>query len=168
MAYSNFGPAYHVQNKMRPHGAAFPVGAPMPKLQKWSDVVAITWENLNAGDPVQMKGLKYVFRLNIINDGTNNILQEALEKTGVKHGQPPKWPGHKLTLPQTSNPLNSMKTAFQAMMGTPNCLGVAWLLFQHADILGKKKIESITVWDCGEYSHGRLFRACIMMEIADA
>lgn len=37
-------------------------------------------------------------------------------------------------------------TAFEALLGTPNLNGIAWLLIQHYPDLGKKTIGSATVF----------------------
>lgn len=37
--------------------------------------------------------------------------------------------------------------AFEALLGTPNLNGIAWLLIQHYVDLGRKTIKSVTVWN---------------------
>jgi hypothetical protein len=47
------------------------------------------------------------------------------------------WPGTTFTL-DTDEGL--------ALLGTPNALGVGWLLAQHEEAFGEKRVTSITVW----------------------
>lgn len=57
---------------------------------------------------------------------------------------------------------------FQAVLGTPNLYGVAYLLLQHAGQMGRKTIKSITVWDkSGLANQDMGWSLCIMVELTD-
>jgi len=46
--------------------------------------------------------------------------------------------------------------SIDAIAGTPNLNGIAWLLIQHYDALGKKTIESVTVWSIEGFTNGEV------------
>lgn len=46
-----------------------------------------------------------------------------------------------------SSPGGRDNAAFEALLGTPNMNGIAWLLIQHYNELGRKTIGSATVWN---------------------
>lgn len=43
---------------------------------------------------IQRINLKFVVRLNVQNEDTNDVVSEALKKVGVANGVPPAWPGY--------------------------------------------------------------------------
>jgi len=73
-----------------------------------------------------------------------NIIRDALISEGVADGIPPPWPGHTFA---PSEDLEEDGSAWEAMVGSPNVLGIAWMLIQHAHEMGDKIIHSVTVWD---------------------
>ena len=92
----------------------------------------------------QRADLKAVIRYNIVGDDQKTLIRDALISDGVQDGIPPPWPGHTFAAPEHPDEDGS---AWEAMVGSPNVLGVAWMLIQHAHDLGDKVIHSITVWD---------------------
>ena len=53
------------------------------------------------------------------------------------------------------------------MLASPNCNGVVWLLVQHVEVLGRKKVEGITVWDSSEFEGDAGFQANILVEVGN-
>jgi hypothetical protein len=82
------------------------------------------------------KSLKYIFRATISNPGTQRIFDQAvLDQTGRQYVG---WEDRVTFGMDTERG--------QAILGTPNGKGVAWLLINHKDQLGAKTIESVTIW----------------------
>jgi hypothetical protein len=102
----------------------------VPALKFWSDVVYLQWKMHSSPEST----LKYVLRHNIMNPVTASIVEAiniANSTTTLE------WPG-------TSYAATSEEG--QALLGTPNGSGVAYLLVQHKQELGRKTIEKITVF----------------------
>ncbi|KAK3698739.1 hypothetical protein LTR37_016829 [Vermiconidia calcicola] len=165
IAYSNYSPAYKVSQRPKGQGDK----APLPELKQWSDIIFLTWKDLVADSPAQAKGLRYVLRHNVLNGDTKEIVSKAMKKVGVKSGIPPRWPGY--TFRPKFGPNGKEDKAmepFLAMLGTPNCMGVVWLLAQHQEVLGKEKVKAITVWDRSESSgQGVDVAPSILLELED-
>lgn len=88
--------------------------------------------------------MKAVIRYNIIGADQKSLIRDALISEGVADGVPPPWPRQTFFAPDDQEEDGS---AWEAMVGSPNVLGVAWMLIQHSHGLGDKIIHSITVWD---------------------
>lgn len=56
-----------------------------------------------------------------------------------------------------------MNKAYEAMLGTPNVSGAAWMLVQHYEALGRKMIGDITVFT----SEGEFPGLCILIELVE-
>ena len=161
-AYCNYGPAFEAARDPDWDNAA------LPGMSSWSDVIAAVWTLLT--NPVERGLLRYIVRMNVINEDTTDVVSVALKKVGQTNGIPPKWPG--LTFaPPASTELKEdaeMQKAFQAVLATPNVRGTAWLLLQHKWQLGAKTIKSITVWDMSGFANQDAgWELGIMVEVAD-
>jgi hypothetical protein len=102
----------------------------IPNINHWSDVAYLQW--LSKAD--QRSNLRYVLRYIVLNDLTRFVveylgLQSKLVLTG--------WPG---------TTYNTGSVEFNALLGSPNGSGVAYLLAQHKTQLGHKTIDKITVF----------------------
>lgn len=131
LADQNFSPAFE--------SPEFPAkGQAYPKLQQWSDVTFLEWQNQAASN---VGGLKNILRSNIINLDTRNMMDTALQMM-----TPPQaigfW-GSQVTFEMTSD-------QGKALLGTPNGGGVAWILINHKAQLGIKTISSVTIWKTTE------------------
>ena len=110
-----------------------------PELH-WSDVVFIQWMNEcqkhkdTTGQPAS--DLRYVFRYNITNKLTHNVIEEILNKRKHSSEPPEPWMECKVS----PNSLDGM-----ALLGTPNGVGVAYLLIQHKQEFGSKRVGSIDI-----------------------
>ena len=109
---------------------------PLVTLRQWSDVVFLQWQALFQGSSKQgnINGLHYVSRVQISNSQTTALVDKALKDDGQSVGS---WPGHSF-LPNSDG--------FQALLGSPNGGGVAWLLIYHKHQLGLKSVSKITVF----------------------
>ncbi|KAM0718204.1 hypothetical protein Q7P37_006536 [Cladosporium fusiforme] len=106
-------------------------GDELVPLKQWSDVTFLSWQKY-AGDGI--KNLKYVFQSTIMNDDTNDVVRGILEK---REEVMEAWPGLKI-------PMNEKDA--QALLGTPNGRGVAWLLIQHKEQLGLKVPDAVSIF----------------------
>ena len=153
IAGSNFGPAHT-------HGDKLIDGEALPDLQRWSDIAYLqalylcSAENRvpegcerPAADAV--KKLKYVVRHDIENADTNVVIHELLQwyVTGPcsfsvsNEGCP--WCSVYLMWPGLTFSIESDEGL--ALLGTPNGRGIAWLLKQHEELIGKRA-SKVTVW----------------------
>ena len=102
----------------------------------WSTVTAFIWQdtcvNVDKTDP---KSLKYIFRDNIINPATKAFI----DKVGMG----------KTFLPDSEG--------FNALLGSANGKGVAYLLLQHTSFLGKKTIKQIVTFKSADGQYEMYF-----------
>ncbi|PWY87094.1 hypothetical protein BO94DRAFT_546336 [Aspergillus sclerotioniger CBS 115572] len=105
-------------------------GQPYVKLQQWSDVVYLNWENQAGSD---VSELKAVIRFSISNLGAQAVMNTVTG--GAVIG------GYKSPMKFESGSAN-----YNALLGTPNGSGVAWLLINHKAQLGIKTIKSISLF----------------------
>ncbi|KAI6837137.1 hypothetical protein KC340_g4499 [Hortaea werneckii] len=158
LANVNYGPSYttsHGQGAENP----WPKDAPLPKIKQWSDIVALTWLHLTTTTTTTTVGshqtptnLRWLFRRIIRNDDTQNVIGYVCKAKKVGQARPkgatgppwqaPVWPGL-VVRPEESAGEGGF---FNALLATPNANGVVWLLAQHREQLGWKKVKSIRVW----------------------
>ena len=106
-------------------------------------MVFVEWQSQAKDRGLDIRELNYVFRFEIRNPDTREVIQRLLGRTYRP------WPGVDA---QMSNP------GGLAMLGTPHGRGVAWLLASHKEQFGKRTIESVRVWsDDGDPSDPNLF-----------
>ncbi|KAK4495009.1 hypothetical protein PRZ48_013336 [Zasmidium cellare] len=121
-------------------GESPPAGSPdrpLPKLQRWSDVVFIQQLERSRELHAQMRELEAVVRCEItLSSPSIGIVNEV---TKVGNGKKP--PGFAQAVSFTPG-----SKEFSALMGTPHGRGTAWFLLQHRDQLGRKCVVQIKVW----------------------
>jgi hypothetical protein len=130
IAEANFGP------RDRWEGAGVPI---LPLLQHWSDVAYLQWTPPYC-QPNNTE-LNYVLRSSIRNHNTVLLVQHIMRDYRHSTNQTASW------LPSGPRGLNFDVNTEQAeaLLGTPNGSGVAWLLIQHKGPLGHKVAEKITL-----------------------
>ncbi|KAL8830747.1 MAG: hypothetical protein Q9170_005596 [Blastenia crenularia] len=106
-----------------PKGVTSP-GRAIPELNRWSDVVWLLWSDIAQNNT---RNLQYILRDNVRTDTTIRIM-EQIEKTG---GQPLNlpWPGHGYDM---------RSDAGKALLASPHGIGIAYLLRDHRDVLGRR------------------------------
>jgi hypothetical protein len=101
-----------------------------PRLNHWSDIAYLQWlSKASTGSR-----LRYVLRYNVLNDLTAFAMTFMSSHNGLVLAD---WPG--ITYDAGSD-------EFNALLGSPNGRGVAYLLIQHQKQLGHKTVENITVF----------------------
>nr|OQO29341.1 hypothetical protein B0A51_06921 [Rachicladosporium sp. CCFEE 5018] len=138
LACENFSPRFKVTGSA---DGKVPDDRPLPKLSQWSDVVYLIWESIT--DQHNRSGLKHIFRENIVDQESCAVGKIGARSKGIASGVMKSYPGLKFMRSKNS----AEQDAFEALVGSPNVNGIAWLFIQHAEALGHKTIESITVWD---------------------
>lgn len=116
----------------------------VPALQRWSDVVFLTWMNVCGGDSTKCSGIKHFFRFHIKpkTTPTSGILLEAL---GARSAADVKiWPPNQDHIDGQTFDADSDEG--KAILGTPHGMGIGWFFWQHQDSLGMKTIDKITVF----------------------
>ena len=133
VAFENHGPAYMIGNSSKA----------VPDLKHWSDIAWLQWTDPTATAAAGSGELKYVLRNAIENKDTLNIIDRIIggyrEENNKENKWVPNWPGIDFAA-------DSMRA--QALLGTPNGHGVAWLLIEHKDkkLLGHKTVNKVTLF----------------------
>ena len=128
MATSNNGPDYMVSKN---EGSVKPWGnRPITQLKHWSDVVYLTWMHITAGDAQVQRALRWIDRQTLRGAELDVIVETVARKKGLRRHRArkkalkwdvPVWPGILIS---------AGDDAFNAVLGTPDGRGVAWLLAQ--------------------------------------
>ncbi|KAI4221710.1 MAG: hypothetical protein LQ349_007782 [Xanthoria aureola] len=105
--------------------------AVIPQLNRLSDMMWYRWNSL-VTDPAT---LRFIGHDNISNRLSQNIIREILLRTTGDRFSP--WPGNSLGLNTDDG---------KALLGTPNGIGVAWLLLDRYRDMGKRE-PTVTIWE---------------------
>ncbi|KAL8933167.1 MAG: hypothetical protein Q9216_006493 [Gyalolechia sp. 2 TL-2023] len=108
-----------------PRFKAGPTGE-IPRLNRWSDIVWFLWAR-EAGE--QAKNLRYVFRDKINNDETRGIIDKIHQLDEHPDTLDLPWPGHTYDMRTDDG---------KALLGSPHGIGLAYLIRDHSDVLGRK------------------------------
>ncbi|KAJ5901621.1 hypothetical protein N7495_002149 [Penicillium taxi] len=126
------------------------------KLRKWSDVTYLEWQNLCNKAGTSVDSLKYLIRSLIQNQLTASIIAQALGEESDFD----EWKNYEdgVTFEHGSE-------KFNALLGTPNGSGSAWILIQHKSQLGLKRISKIKVY--GQQIGASIWEPGMWMEVED-
>ncbi|KAL8707078.1 MAG: hypothetical protein Q9225_007835 [Loekoesia sp. 1 TL-2023] len=117
---------------------------PIPPLNRWSDVAWLLWTLTpgNKDNPSQISKLRYVIRDNVGNEITREIIEriEGVEPDTLDL----PWPGHTYDMRTDGG---------KALLGTPNGIGVAYLIKDHSDVLGRR-IPSVRIFSANNEGPG--------------
>lgn len=111
----------------------------IPCVKHWSDIAFLQW----AMRTELQFDLKFVLQYNVLNEPTLAVVDEI-----VSLDLQLEWPG--VTF-------DTRSLEGQALIGTPNGVGVAYLLIQHKRKLGHKMISAVTIFHPKGYSWVLLF-----------
>ncbi|KAL9026134.1 MAG: hypothetical protein Q9196_005152 [Gyalolechia fulgens] len=98
---------------------------PLPALHRWSDVV---WQNWTGVAGAQARHLRYVIRENIITPDVRRLI-EYVEIAARPDDLDLPWPGTVYDMRSDDG---------RALLGSAHGLGVAWLVIDHSNVLGRK------------------------------
>jgi hypothetical protein len=102
----------------------------VPALKFWSDAAFLQWKLC----ATETSKLQYVLRYNVMNEATNFVVDSINAANGTEMAA---WPGVAYDAESEEG---------RALLGTPNGSGVAFMLIQHKEQLGRKKIGKVTVF----------------------
>jgi hypothetical protein len=109
------------------------------RVRHWSDVVFLHLLHMSESEPKNtMTNLRYIFRNNITNKDTLKVIKHILHR---RNRVLRVWPGDTLDM-NTPGDVEDIK----ALIGTPNGIGVAYLLLQHKRALGHKFVYRINLF----------------------
>ena len=172
IAYDNYGPQYKINTVAKLRYENHRSGIEPPLLRQWSDIVWLEYRKQCLNQERRFSDLRFVFRVEAIAKGTLRVLNTILDPKGdiergvtrpnVLPARAQKW-DHRRTF-------HEGQPQFQAMVGSPNGAGVAWLLITHKAELGNKKIRSVTIFrsDKDEVNHAPVKGPSLLFELADA
>ncbi|EME87645.1 uncharacterized protein MYCFIDRAFT_205747 [Pseudocercospora fijiensis CIRAD86] len=129
-------PSIHPSNHP---SSLLPRNKPLPivQLRQWSDLTSLEYIHLSSSSP---QNLRWIFRRNITNRKTQEMITKALRKKSKQSDSDFKakpWPG---------DMFEPGHEGFEALIATPNVSGVVWMLVQHEEEFGRKEIKSLRVW----------------------
>ncbi|KAF2125415.1 hypothetical protein P153DRAFT_300080 [Dothidotthia symphoricarpi CBS 119687] len=106
-----------------------------PPLHHWSDIAYLQWLVSDPNPSTSPANIKYIVRCGIQNTATCSILSKIIHRQDRDTFD--LWPGMTFDI-------NSEEG--QAILGTPNGSGAAYLLAQHREQLRHKTIEKVTLF----------------------
>ncbi|KAL8638265.1 MAG: hypothetical protein Q9228_004573, partial [Teloschistes exilis] len=119
------GNAIIAENNLSPPFAK--PGSPIPPLWRWSDIVFLLWRD-EAKD--QAGKLKYIIRNDIVTPVTRAVMEYIAGSQPDSLDRP--WP-------DTPNPYSPASREGRMLLGTPHGIGVAHMIADYNDVLGKKQ-----------------------------
>jgi hypothetical protein len=110
----------------------------IPPLHHWSDIAYLQWLAASGSSPsmtVAPAPIRYILRLSIHHPPTYSSLNKIAAKQSSKTYD--VWPGATFDIAGEEG---------KAILGTPHGAGVAWMLIQRKKVLGKLRIEKVTMF----------------------
>ncbi|KAI4091313.1 MAG: hypothetical protein LQ344_004172 [Seirophora lacunosa] len=107
----------------------------VPPLNRWSDVTWTLWKQKagnNAGN------LRYIARNAILNRDTRSVMSYIYDKHGGANARP--YPGLEFGMDTEEG---------RTLLGTPNGIGVAWILMEHWKDLGRRN-PRVRIFNMGD------------------
>ena len=132
---------------------------PLP-LRRLSDYLFVVWQDACSNDETCIKSLQWIIIVFILNQSTQDVAQRALgfpETLKWPDIRWPDWPG--TTFPYTAD-RGVPKDNFDALIGCPFGVGVAYTLGQH-DFFGSKNIDEVRVFGADQ-----AYSLCIAYHVA--
>lgn len=106
------------------------------QVEAWSEATWAIWADTCEKQNVDPKALKRIIRHQVDNPTSKSIIGQVYSKAF-----PNKRVGDLITL----RPTGATKEAFEAVVGSPNGKGVAWMLLNKRNVMNNKRIESISI-----------------------
>ena len=107
-----------------------------PPLNHWSDVAFLTYQHEAAVRGQSNNKLKYIVQARTKNVQTRQMLLKIFNLREFEKF--PDWENRQIFGMDTE--------AGQAILGSPNGVGVAWLLISHKHVWANKRIKSVTIY----------------------
>lgn len=116
-------------------------GVHSPPLSHKSDIAFLEWKRACTKYGVNTRGLKHVFLSVILTEETQKAVKDVLERKGKAiegFDELPDW--------REAECLTLDTVYGKAMLGTIQLQGIAWMLLQHREHLGRKTIKQICIF----------------------
>ncbi|KAL8936196.1 MAG: hypothetical protein Q9211_004303 [Gyalolechia sp. 1 TL-2023] len=124
-------PQYQVKQRFKtPEMPVAEILKRVPPLNRLSDVMWTVWNTVSTSP----NDVRYIGHNDIINEDTHGIMDEIFSRGKAK--KPVEWPGLTFGLDSREG---------QALLATPNGVGTAWFLIDHAGKLGRR-IPTVTIF----------------------
>ncbi|KAM3422553.1 hypothetical protein BST61_g49 [Cercospora zeina] len=134
VATQSYGPGYMAQF----YGVKLQPGQSFTPLQHVSDLLFLSWKKLiNDRKGGSLKNLEHMFRWNSHNEDVKALLKIVAGGKDIK--QIGEWPG-------VSYPIHELQAL--ATLSAGNAQGVAWLLGQHKEAMGRKTVAQVNIFNC--------------------
>lgn len=132
-------------------------------LKHWSDVVFLQWLNFHGGDMDKMRGLRYIFQMDIHGGDAKSIVLNALNSSGLELRP---WPLNGAFNDDDKKPasLRIGSQGYYAILATVNGVGPAYFLAQHREQLGNLCISAITVFKRDVHTIDQTLNLCFHVE----
>ncbi|TEA10420.1 hypothetical protein C8034_v010013 [Colletotrichum sidae] len=121
----------------------------VPALDTLSDMAFLQWVEACRHEGVDPKSLRLMFRAHVTYAPAFHTVVQALKEAG--YGRVPGWK-YRATITMDTRP-------GAAVLGSTNGASSAWMLLQHKDVLGVKKITEAVVWGYQPRLRGLLGKA---------
>lgn len=109
-----------------------------PPLSRWSEVTWTVYEDL--ANSTQHGKLRFIGH-----DEVNNAVSASVMIYIIRRHQPQGNPNTRPSLPFPGFEFGMETREGQALLGTPNGMGTAWLLYDRGRELGKRNIK-VRIW----------------------
>ncbi|KAI4090693.1 MAG: hypothetical protein LQ344_004596 [Seirophora lacunosa] len=128
---------------------------PLPNLHRWSDVVWQNWTAITGDDVNARRGLRFILRQHVWTESVRRLLEyiEVVEPD-------------KLNLPYPGKVYDMRSDDGKALLGCPHGVGVAWLIADHSNVLGRK-IPVVRVFTTPARLMRDLFDYHVLYELRD-
>jgi hypothetical protein len=104
----------------------------VPALKQWSDATFLQWADLSSDKHIH--NIRFIMKTPCENVITQEVIKAVMKRTKLELQ---RWPG-------VTFGMNSVEG--KAILGSPNGLGVAFMLIQHKRQLGNKVVEKVTIF----------------------
>ncbi|TDZ32122.1 hypothetical protein C8035_v012339 [Colletotrichum spinosum] len=142
--------AFMFDENMSPKHVVKTYGAgTVPDLDTLSDMAFLQWVEACRHEGVDPKSLRLMFRAHVTYAPAFRTVVQALKEAG--YGRVPGWKD-RATIRMDTRP-------GAAVLGSTNGASSAWMLLQHKDVLGVKKITEAVVWGYQPRLRGLLGKA---------
>jgi hypothetical protein len=125
----------------------WPSNGVLPNIRQLSDVMWIEWANQATVNEVQPSNIQYIFRMNVVNIDTRNIILSVIPSSAydnVNFGG--YWD------------FDASAEAGQALLGTPNGNAQAWFLINHKNALGADQTDEENITGLKTISKVRIWK----------
>ncbi|KAL8989158.1 MAG: hypothetical protein Q9177_001891 [Variospora cf. flavescens] len=128
---------FHKSGQPKPPSNALISNVYTPPLSRWSDVTWTVYQSLATGDGKMLQFIGH--------DQVNNAVSARVMVYIIRKHQPQGNPNARPSLPFPGFEFGIETPEGQALLGTPNGMGTAWLLHDRGTELGRRSLK-VRIW----------------------